>query len=400
MSKNTQRNRLILAAIIFIALAIVPMVLPMFRTTLIARFMCYAIVALGLDMIWGYTGIMSLGHGVYFGLGAYCMAMYLKLAAAGGGIPDFMQWSGFDTLPVWWAPFAYPAFALAMVVIVPVAVSIVIGLLTFLHKIKGVYFAILSQALALIMSVLLTGFQQYTGGSNGLTDFDTIFGASLDSPVTKVVLYYVTLVVLIAIFALCFFLIHQRIGKIFIAIRDSENRVRFTGYNTAIFKVFVYALSAAVAGIAGALYVSQVGIITPNDVAVSPSIEMIVWVAIGGRGTLVGAIIGALAMNGVKTFASETFPDLWNYVLGLVCIVVVLFLPGGLMDLPRVPARIRSWLNRSQMGGGSPAFAGAVASNVAAVNVDPAFNGESSGRFSSVEPSHSTSASEKEALHD
>lgn len=343
---KTERNRLVIALVIFCVLAIVPAVLPMFRTTLIARFMCYAIVALGLDMIWGYTGIMSLGHGVYFGLGAYCMAMYLKLAAAGGGIPDFMQWSGFDTLPVWWAPFANPAFAFAMVVLVPVVVSVVVGLLTFLHNIKGVYFSILSQALALIMSVLLVGSQQYTGGSNGLTNFSTILGASLSSPVTEVVLYYVTLIALVAVFALCFFLVHRRIGKIFMAIRDSENRVRFTGYNTAIFKVFVYALSAAVAGIAGALYVSQVGIITPTDVGVAPSIEMIVWVAIGGRGTLVGAIIGALLTSGVETIASETFPDLWNYCLGLVCIVVVLFLPGGLMDLPKVPGRVRAWWAR------------------------------------------------------
>ena len=350
---RTQRNRLVLAAVIFAALAAAPALLPMFRTTLIARFMCYAIVAVGLDMIWGYTGIMSLGHGVYFGLGAYCMAMYLKLAAADGGIPDFMQWSGFDALPAWWAPFANPAFAFAMVVLVPVAVSVVIGLLTFLHNIKGVYFSILSQALALIMSVLLVGSQQYTGGSNGLTDFDTILGASLSSPVTEVALYYVTLAVLVGVFALCFFLVNRRIGKIFMAIRDSENRVRFTGYNTAVFKVFIYALSAAVAGVAGALYVSQVGIITPSDVGVSPSVQMIVWVAIGGRGTLVGAILGALIANGVETAASESFPDLWNYLLGLVCIVVVLFLPGGLMDLPRVPARIRAWLNRSRLGGGA-----------------------------------------------
>lgn len=346
-----QRNRLILAGIIFVILAFVPSFLPMFRTTLIARFMCYAIIALGLDMIWGYTGIMSLGHGVYFGLGAYCMAMYLKLAASGGGLPDFMVWSGFDSLPAWWAPFANPAFAFAMVIIVPVAVSVVVGLLTFLHNIKGVYFSILSQALALIMSVLLVGSQQYTGGSNGLTDFDTVLGASLTSPVTEVVLYYVTLVVLVAAFAVCFFLVNRRIGKIFMAIRDSENRLRFTGYNTAVFKVFVYAFSAALAGIAGALYVTQVGIITPTDVAVAPSIEMIVWVAIGGRGTLVGAIIGALLTSGVETVASESFPDLWNYILGIVCIVVVLFLPGGLMDLPRVPARIRAWIARRRDGG-------------------------------------------------
>ena len=345
MAKKKSKNNLI-AGVIFAVLAVLPFVLPMFRVSLIGKYMCFAIVALGLDMIWGYTGIMSLGHGVYFGLGAYCMAMYLKLEASGGGLPDFMVWSGFDGLPAWWAPFASPAFAFAMVIVVPVVVAVIIGFLTFLNRIRGVYFAILSQALAMIMSVMLIGSQQYTGGSNGLTDFDTILGASLDAPATKLALYYVTLAALVLLFALCATLVGRRVGKIFVAIRDSENRVRFTGYNTALFKVFVYGLSAAIAGIAGALYVSQVGIITPSDVAVAPSIEMIVWVAIGGKGTLVGPILGALLVNGIKTFASESFPDLWSYGLGVVCVVVILFMPGGLMSAPSVPARLRAWANR------------------------------------------------------
>lgn len=344
MTKKISGKTLV-AIVLFAALAALPLFLPMFRVSLFGKYLCFAIVALGLDMIWGYTGIMSLGHGVYFGLGAYCMAMYLKLEASGGGLPDFMVWSGFHALPAWWAPFANPAFALVMVVLVPVVVAVAVGFLTFLNRIRGVYFAILSQALAMIMSVLLIGSQQYTGGSNGLTDFDTIFGASLDAPATKLALYYVTLGILVLLFCLCTFLVGRRVGKVLIAIRDSENRVRFTGYNTAFFKVFVYALSAAIAGIAGALYVSQVGIITPSDVAVSPSIEMIVWVAIGGKGTLTGPVLGALLVNAVKTFASESFPDLWSYGLGLVCVLVILFLPGGLMSIGSVPARFRAWLN-------------------------------------------------------
>lgn len=342
--KKSYRNYVAIA--VFVLLALAPFGLSMFRVSLLAKYMCFAIVAIGLDMIWGYTGIMSLGHGVYFGLGAYVMAMYLKLEAAGSSLPDFMIWSGFDSLPFWWAPFGNPAFALVMVVVVPVVVATIIGALTFLNRIRGVYFSILSQALAMIMSVLLIGSQQYTGGSNGLTDFDTIFGASLDASGTKLVLYYVTLIALILIFCLCTFLVGRRLGKIFIAIRDSENRVRFTGYNTAVFKVFVYALSAAIAGIAGALYVSQVGIITPTDVAVSSSIEMIVWVAIGGKGTLVGPMLGALLVNAIKTGASESFPDFWNYGLGLVCMLVILFLPGGLMSIGSIPARLRAWGNR------------------------------------------------------
>ena len=348
-ASKAHAKTLVVAGIIFVVLAFLPAVLPMFRVSLIGKYMCFAIVALGLDMIWGYTGIMSLGHGVFFGLGAYCMAMHLKLVAStgnAGGLPDFMVWSGFDALPGWWAPFASPGFALIMVIVVPVVVAVAIGFLTFLNRIRGVYFAILSQALAMIMSVLLVGSQQFTGGSNGLTNFSSILGASLSAPGTKMALYYVTLAVLVALFALCFVLVHRRVGKALVAIRDSENRLRFTGYNTAFFKVFVYALSAAIAGIAGALYVSQVGIITPDDVAVSPSIEMIVWVAIGGRGTLVGPILGALLVNGIKTFASESFPDLWSYGLGLVCVVVILFLPGGLMSIASVPARVRAWANR------------------------------------------------------
>lgn len=336
----------IVAAVVFVLLALCPFVFSMFRVSLIAKYMCFAIVALGLDMIWGYTGIMSLGHGVYFGLGAYVMAMYLKLEASGSALPDFMQWSGFDSLPIWWVPFGIPGFAFAMVIVVPVLVAVVIGLLTFLNRIRGVYFTILSQALALILSVLLIGCQQYTGGSNGLTDFDTILGFSLDAAGTKLFLYYLTLAVLVALFALCSVLVKRRVGKILVAIRDSENRVRFTGYNTAFFKVFVYALSAAIAGIAGALYVSQVGIITPSDVAVSPSIEMIIWVAIGGKGTLSGPILGALLVNAIKTFASESFPDAWSYGLGLVCVLVILFLPGGLMSIKDVPARFAAWKNR------------------------------------------------------
>ena len=348
-ASKAHAKTLVVAGIIFVVLAFLPAVLPMFRVSLIGKYMCFAIVALGLDMIWGYTGIMSLGHGVFFGLGAYCMAMYLKLVAStgnAGGLPDFMVWSGFDALPGWWAPFANPVFASVMVVVVPVVVAIVIGFLTFLNRIRGVYFAILSQALAMILSVLLVGSQQFTGGSNGLTNFSTIFGASLSAPGTKLALYYVTLAFLVVLFGVCLWLVRRRVGKALIAIRDSENRLRFTGYNTAFFKVFVYALSAAIAGIAGALYVSQVGIITPDDVAVAPSIEMIVWVAIGGRGTLVGPILGALLVNGIKTFASESFPDLWSYGLGLVCVVVILFLPGGLMSIGSVPARFRAWLNR------------------------------------------------------
>ncbi len=337
----------VLAVCIFLFLVACPFFLSMFRVSLIGKYMCYAIVALGLDMIWGYTGILSLGHGVYFGLGAYCMAMYLKLEASGGSLPDFMIWSGQSSLPAFWRPFANPVFAMVMVVAVPVVLAVIIGYLTFLNRIRGVYFSILSQALAMILSVLLIGSQEYTGGSNGLTNFTTMFGQSLSSPAMKIRLYYAALIALILIFCLCRFLVSRRIGKIFIAIRDGENRVRFTGYNTAVYKVFVYGLSAAIAGIAGALYVSQVGIITPADVNITPSVEMIIWVAIGGKGTLAGPMLGALLVNALKTTASESFPELWSYFLGFVFILVILFMPGGFVSLRSIPGRIRQKFSKT-----------------------------------------------------
>ena len=332
----------VLAVCTFLFLAACPFFLSMFRVSLIGKYMCYAIVALGLDMIWGYTGILSLGHGVYFGLGAYCMAMYLKLEASGGSLPDFMVWSGQSGLPAFWKPFANPVFAMIMVVAVPMVLAVIIGYLTFLNRIRGVYFSILSQALAMILSVLLIGSQEYTGGSNGLTNFTTMFGQSLSSPAMKIRLYYAALIALILIFCLCRFLVSRRIGKIFIAIRDGENRVRFTGYNTAVYKVFVYGLSAAIAGIAGALYVSQVGIIT------TPSVEMIIWVAIGGKGTLAGPMLGALLVNALKTTASESFPELWSYFLGFVFILVILFMPGGFVSLRNIPGKIRKKFSKTE----------------------------------------------------
>lgn len=338
----------VLVTLVFLFLATAPLYLPMFRVSLISKYMCYAIIAVGLDMIWGYTGILSLGHGVYFGIGAYCMAMYLKLEAAGGTLPDFMGWSGVSSLPLLWKPFASPAFAIIAVIVAPALLAIVIGYLTFLNRIKGVYFSILSQALAMIFSVLLIGQQGLTGGSNGLTNFQTIFGFNINSNLTKFVMFYVTLAVLILIFAICKFLTGRRIGKVFIAIRDGENRARFTGYNPARYKVFVYALSAIIAGIAGALFVIQVGIITPSEVGIVFSVEMIIWVAIGGKGTLIGPIIGALLINGLKTGVSEKFPDAWSYFIGFTFIIVLLWLPGGLISLKDLPAKIRNRRRKKQ----------------------------------------------------
>ncbi len=319
--------------LIFILLALAPLVLSDFRTNLLGKFIAYAILALGIDLIWGYTGILSLGHGVYFGLGAYCMAMYLKLEASGGKIPDFMSWSGQETMPWFWKPFASAPFAMAMAVVIPALVALVIGYLTFKNRIKGVYFSILTQALSIIFVVLFIGQQAYTGGTNGITNFKTIFSFPLSNTSTKMGLYYASILLLIGAYLICRFIINRRIGKVLIAIRDGENRVRFSGYNPAVYKVFVYCISAALAGVAGAIFVPQVGIISPAEMGIVPSVEMVIWVAIGGRGTLIGGIIGAILVNFLKSGLSESFPAIWSYFVGIAFVVVVIFMPTGLVGV-------------------------------------------------------------------
>ena len=267
----------VLITLICIFLASAPFYMSAFRTNMLGKYMCFALIALGIGMIWGQTGILSLGHGVYFGLGAYCMAMHLKLEASGGALPDFMAWSALKKLPALWKPFASPVFTIFCVIAVPMLVAAVIGSLTFLNRIRGVYFCILSQALAYALATFLIGRQEYFGGSNGLTNFTTIFGMTIQSPEAKLILFYTTLVVLILAFLLCRFLVSRRVGRVLLAVRDAENRARFTGYSPAVYKVFVYCLSAVLAGVAGALYVPQVGIISPSDIGISPSIEMVIW---------------------------------------------------------------------------------------------------------------------------
>lgn len=319
--------------IIMLILCIAPVFLSDFRTNLLGKFVAYSILALGIDLIWGYTGILSLGHGVYFGLGAYCMSMYLKLEAEGGKLPDFMSWSGREVLPWFWKPFSIAPVAMLMAIILPTLIALIIGYLTFKNRIKGVYFSILTQALSIIFVVLFVGQQEFTGGTNGITNFKTIFNISLSKNSTKLWLYYISVVLLILAFIFCKFLINRRVGRVLIAIRDGENRARFSGYNPTTYKVFVYCISAALAGLAGAIYVPQVGIISPAEMGIVPSIEMVIWVAIGGRGSLSGAIIGAILVNLLKSGVSEQFPAVWSYFIGISFVVVVLFLPTGLVGV-------------------------------------------------------------------
>ncbi len=328
---NKAGKKNITIVIIMLLLCLAPIFLSDFRTNLLGKFVAFAILALGIDLIWGYTGILSLGHGVYFGLGAYCMAMYLKLEAGGGKLPDFMSWSGRDTLPWFWFPFQAAPVAILMAVLIPTVLALIIGYLTFKNRIRGVYFSILTQALSIIFVVLFVGQQEFTGGTNGITNFKSIFGFSLASNATKLWLYYISVILLLLAFLFCRFIIDRRVGRVLIAIRDGENRARFSGYNPTIYKVFVYCISAAMAGLAGAIYVPQVGIISPAEMGIVPSIEMVIWVAIGGRGSLNGAIIGAILVNLTKSGVSEKFPAVWSYFIGIAFIVVVIFMPSGLV---------------------------------------------------------------------
>ncbi|HEX9998546.1 MAG TPA: urea ABC transporter permease subunit UrtC [Abditibacterium sp.] len=314
-------------------LALAPLVLGDFRMSLLGQFLALAIVALGIDLIWGYTGILSLGHAVYFGLGAYCTAMFLKLEAVKGALPDFMDWNGLTALPAWWKPFGNGFFAIAMSMILPATLAALLGYFTFKNRIKGVFFSILSQALAIITVTFFIGQQAYTGGTNGITDFSTAFGYPINDKKFQTTLFYLSLLVLMAAFFGCKKLVSGKFGQILLAIRDGENRLRFTGYNPTSYKVFIYAFSAALAGLAGALYVPQIGIVSPSQMGIVPSIGMVLWVAIGGRGTLSGAILGAIVVNSLQNLLSEKYPDYWNFFIGTAFVVVVLFLPRGIMGL-------------------------------------------------------------------
>lgn len=322
-------------ALFLAALLLAPTFLADFRLSLLAKFLTYAIVALAIDLVWGYGGMLSLGHGVFFGLGGYAFAMYLKQESSRGELPDFMSWSGLNALPTFWVPFANPWFAMAMVMVIPAVLAGLIGYLVFRSRITGVYFSLITQALALIMSILFVGQQAVTGGTNGITNFQTVFGQLLLLDEVKLGLYYVTLGVLVLTFVLCRFLVSSRFGRLLVALRDDENRVRFFGYDPVLIKTFVFMISAGLSGIAGALFATQVGIISPANMGIVPSIEMVIWVAVGGRATLVGPVIGALLVSSAKSGFSEAFPDIWSYFFGALFVGSVILFPQGIMGALR-----------------------------------------------------------------
>lgn len=319
------------------------------------KFLAFAILALGLDLIWGYTGILSLGHGVFFGIGAYCIGMYLMLnigteSVYGSNLPDFMVWNQVKELPFFWKPFySFPA-AVILAIVVPVVCALIFGFLAFRSRIKGVYFAIITQAVALSAWLVFNRNETNLGGTNGLTDFKQILGFRLSEPGTQRFLYVLTVLALGGTYFLCRWIIQSRTGKILIAIRDSEQRVLFSGYSPPNYKLFVFVVSAALAGLAGMLYVPQVGIITPAQIGVVPSLEMVIWVAVGGRGTLMGAIIGAVGVNFARSVLTNYVPELWPFFLGGLFIAVVLVFPDGLVGLVRRMGDIRPrWGKRESL---------------------------------------------------
>src|SRR5574342_1004561 len=307
-----------------------------FTLNLFGKFLAYAILALGIDLIWGYTGVLSLGHGVFFGLGAYAMGMHLMLEIGAKGVyqnvlPDFMVWNRVTELPLFWRPFYSVPFTVIAVVMVPSVVAAIFGYLTFRSRIRGVYFSIITQALALSTWLMFNRNAMNLGGTNGLSGFKSIFGFTLNSAATQRGLYVATALALCGAYLLCRWITRSPAGRVLIAIRDSETRVLFSGYSPAAFKLFVFVVSAVLAGVAGALYVPQVGIITPAKIGVLPSIEMIIWVAVGGRGTLVGPVAGAVGVNWLQSILTTTYPDLWLLVLGGLFVAVVLFFPDGVV---------------------------------------------------------------------
>ncbi|PLK49778.1 urea ABC transporter permease subunit UrtC [Uliginosibacterium sp. TH139] len=304
--------------------------------TLIGKIMCYAIVALAMDLVWGYTGILSLGHGIFFALGGYGMGMYLMRAIGREGnyqsdLPDFMVFLNWKELPWYWQGTEHFLWAMLLVVLVPGLLAFIFGYFAFRSRIKGVYFSIITQAMTYAAMLLFFRNETGFGGNNGFTDFKRILGFHIAAPETRVVLFGLTAAALIGFLLLGRFIVTSKLGRVLAAIRDAESRVMFSGYNPLPYKLFIWTLSAVICAIAGALYVPQVGIINPGEMSPANSIEIAIWTAVGGRGTLIGPLIGAGLINGVKSWFTVAFPEVWLYFLGLIFILVTLWLPRGVV---------------------------------------------------------------------
>ena len=310
-----------------------------FWVATLGKYLAFAILALSLDLIWGYAGILSLGHGAFFGLGGYAMGMHMmrqigeRSVYGNPDLPDFMVFLNWDSVPLYWLGFDQFWFAALMVLAVPGALAFVFGWLAFRSRITGVYFSIISQAMVFAFMLAFFRNEMGFGGNNGLTDFKDILGFELSQDTTKVGLYVATAVSLLLVYLICRAVVSSKLGRLLIAVRDAESRVRFLGYSVTNAKLFVFTLSAMLAGLAGALYVPQVGIINPGEFAPAKSIEMAIWVAVGGRGTLFGAIIGAFAVNGARTYFTAAAPEIWLFFLGALFILVTLVMPNGIVGV-------------------------------------------------------------------
>jgi urea transport system permease protein len=318
-----------------------PFHVPTYIISLVGKYLCYAMLALALDLVWGYAGILSLGHAAFFALGGYAMGMYLMRQIGPRGmygnaiLPDFMVFLNWKELPWYWLGFDNPAFALLMVLLVPGLLALVFGWLAFRSRVSGVYLSIITQALTFALMLAFFRNDMGFGGNNGLTDFKDIFGYRLQADSTRVALLLASAIALCLMLLAAGFIVSSRFGKVLVAVRDTEARTRFLGYRPERYKLFVFVVSAIMAGIGGALYVPQVGIINPSEFSPANSIEAVIWVAVGGRGTLVGAILGAILVNGGKTYFTGALPEIWLFALGALFILVTLFLPHGVLGLFR-----------------------------------------------------------------
>jgi urea transport system permease protein len=342
---HTKRGWIGLAVAVLVMCVLVPMLslgtpassavhMPDYLIALLGKFLCYGIVALAIDLIWGFTGILSLGHGVFFALGGYAMGMYLMLSIGAQGVyksalPDFMVFLDWKELPWFWRGFNNLSVALIAALVVPGLLAFCFGYFAFRSRIRGVYFSIITQALTYALMLLFFRNETGFGGNNGLTDFKSLYGYDLHEPSTKVALYILSAVALLFTYLLCRYIVTSKAGRVLRAIRDAESRAMFVGFNPTSYKLFAWTLSAVLCGLAGALYVPQVGIINPGEMQPANSIEMAIWVAVGGRATLFGAVLGAFMVNGMRSFFTAAMPNAWLYILGSLFIAVTLFFPDG-----------------------------------------------------------------------
>lgn len=352
---HRQPEAFAILALAAVLVFVFPAALDGFRLNLMGKYMAYGFVALGIVLTWGYGGVLSLGQGIFFGMGGYMMAMFLKLEASAPELPDFMVWSSVEALPWWWQPFHSLPVTLAAILVLPAVSAYLFSYAIFRKRVGGVYFAIVTLSLAMTLTVVIVGQQGATGGANGITDFRTLLGLDILSESSKRVLYRIEALVLAAAMLAAWALTRTRYGKVLIAIRDREDRVRFSGYNTAHYKAFVFTVAAVLSSIGGAFYSLQVGLIAPGVAGVVASIEMVIYAAVGGRVSVPGAVIGALLIGFLKSWLSETFPEIWLYFLGAIFILVVVAMPEGLAGVLARITRRRSPAAPAQTGGPSAA---------------------------------------------